>query len=96
MRNLPAIAALGFLLTLAAGVGTVSADPACLEQVAQHCTSCHYKTRICTKIDKKNNRAWQKTIKRMLRDGLKLEKAEQKAIAECLVALKENPQSFCD
>ena len=67
----------------------------CLEQLQQQCTSCHYNTRICKKLKKKNKRAWKSTVKRMLRYELKLDKQEQANIVDCLLALKKDSEQFC-
>lgn len=74
----------------------LQAGQECLEMLTQNCTSCHYKTRICDKIGKKNRRSWKNTAKRMARYGLKLDKADLDQVTECLVALEENPGKFCD
>ena len=68
----------------------------CIEMLEQNCTNCHYKTRICKKVGKKNRRAWKNTTKRMIRYGLKLDKSELDKVTNCLVALEENPEKFCD
>jgi len=68
----------------------------CLEQLEKECTGCHYNTRICKKLKKKNKRAWNSTVKRMLRYGLKLDKQEMSKIVDCLLALKkDDPGQFC-
>ena len=74
----------------------LQAGQECIEMLEQNCTSCHYKTRICAKIGKKNKRSWQNTVKRMIRYGLKINKSEQGKITDCLVSLGKNPEKFCD
>lgn len=73
----------------------VQADEECLELLEQKCTSCHYNTRICKKLEKKNKRAWKSTVKRMLRYGLKLDKQEQEKSVDCLLSMKKDPGPFC-
>jgi hypothetical protein len=85
--------AMTFMIFLASS--TVQAAEQCLEQLEQKCTSCHYNTRICKKLEKKNKRAWKSTVKRMLRYGMKLEKQEQEKIIDCLLSLKKDPGPFC-
>ena len=68
----------------------------CVEMLEQNCTSCHYKTRICKKVGTKNKRSWKNTTKRMVRYGLKLDKSELDKVTNCLVALEENSEKFCD
>ena len=72
------------------------AEQDCNEMLEKNCTSCHYKTRVCKKIGKKNERSWKNTTKRMIRYGLKLDNSEVKKITDCLVALDENSEKFCD
>jgi hypothetical protein len=73
----------------------VQADEECLELLEQKCTSCHYNTRICKKLGKKNTRAWKSTVKRMLRYGLKMDKQEQEKSVDCLLSMKKDPGPFC-
>lgn len=68
----------------------------CSEILEQNCISCHYKTRICNKIGKKNRRSWKNTTKRMIRYGLKLDKSELNKVTDCLVSLEEDPKTFCN
>ncbi|MEN8135285.1 MAG: hypothetical protein ABFS18_07080 [Thermodesulfobacteriota bacterium] len=92
-KQLTSIALTGaFLLTAA----PLSAGQSCCELLEQKCTSCHYKSRICDKVGKKNRRSWKNTTKRMIRYGLKLDKSEVDKITDCLVALEENSEKFCD
>lgn len=93
IRRLTSIAlAATFLLTTT----PLWAGQDCSEMLEQNCTSCHYKTRICNKIGKKNKRSWKNTTKRMMRYGLKLDNTELKEITRCLVALEEDSKKFCD
>ncbi|MEN8143005.1 MAG: hypothetical protein ABFQ82_05345 [Thermodesulfobacteriota bacterium] len=71
------------------------ADQDCADLLEKNCTSCHYNTRICNKIGKKNKRKWKTSVKRMLRYGLKLDKKTQNTIVDCLVALEKDATLFC-
>ena len=93
MRSFLLITATAFVLVL--GSSSQAEELTCLERLEQKCTSCHYNTRICTKIEKKNKRAWKSSVKRMLRYGLKLEKKEQDDIVDCLLELKKDSEKFC-
>jgi hypothetical protein len=89
------------VMGLALGIaGLVLAAPAraaqdCAEQVLASCTSCHYQTRVCEKLDKKSKREWKVTLKRMLRYGLVLDEAGQGRMLECLVALGKDHTKLC-
>lgn len=72
-----------------------AANEGCLELIMNNCTSCHYQTRICEKIDKKSKRAWKKSIKRMLRYGLKMDKRTQGKAVDCLLSMKKEDPGLC-
>ena len=92
-KRLTAIALAGaFLFTSA----PLLAGQDCVEMLEQNCTSCHYKSRICDKVGKKNRRSWKNTTKRMIRYGLKIDKSEVSKITDCLVSLEENSEKFCE
>lgn len=93
MKEFSIIAAVVFSLCLSSPA--LSADASCLEKLEQNCTSCHYNTRICKKITKKNKRSWKSTVKRMLRYGMKMTKSEQSDIVDCLLELKKDSEEFC-
>lgn len=67
----------------------------CPTLVINTCTSCHYPERICEKLGEKSRRAWQVTIKRMLRYGLALDEAGQEHVLECLLALEDERGKLC-
>ena len=91
----PFLIATAMALMVSLACPPAQAGEECLELLEQKCTSCHYNTRICKKLEKKNMRAWKKSVKRMLRYGLKLDKQEQEKIIDCLLAMKEEPGPFC-
>ena len=91
MRTLLLAAAFTLLLAL-----PVMAGSDCGESLDKHCTSCHYKTRICQKIGAKSKRGWKITVKRMLRYGLRLTKTEEKEIIQCLTALEKGSKLVCE
>jgi len=49
-----------------------------------YCTSCHQTSRICQKLGKKSESQWNRTIKRMIRHGAKINKVQRAALAKCL------------
>ena len=93
MRSLPL--AIAFVIVLVLNSPARSAEQTCLEKLEKDCTGCHYNTRICKKITKKNKRAWKSTVKRMLRYGMKMDKQEQSDIVDCLLELKKDSEQFC-
>lgn len=89
------------VLTMALGIAalslTVTARAAqdCTANVLAACSTCHYQSRICEKLDKKSKREWKVTLKRMLRYGLVLDEAQQDSMLECLVSLKKDRGRLC-
>ena len=77
------------------GSSSQAEEVTCLEQLEQKCTSCHYNTRICKKVEKYNKRKWNNTVKRMLRYRLKLDAQEQDKVVDCLLSLKNSGETFC-
>lgn len=94
MRKIPVLILLAGALSLTP-IWPVTAEQDCAELLEENCTSCHYNTRICNKIGKKNKRKWQVTVKRMRRYGLKLDKATQNETIACLVSLEKESVRFC-
>jgi hypothetical protein len=94
MRTLLTATALAAALIFSSSL--LQAEQNCTEKLEQNCISCHYNTRVCEKIGKKNKRSWKNTVKRMIRYGLEIDQAEVDKITECLVALEKNPGKFCD
>lgn len=92
-KQLTVVAAAATFLVMAT---RLTAGQDCGEMLNTKCTGCHYNTRVCEKIGKKNRRSWQNTTKRMIRYGLKITKAEIDEITDCLVSLENNPEIFCD
>lgn len=91
------LTALALAIGLATLTLTIPAQAAkdCEDKIIAICTTCHYQTRICEKLDKKSKREWQTTLKRMLRFGLVLDEAGQGRVLECLMALKKDHGKFC-
>jgi len=56
----------------------------CVELINKRCTECHYKSRICTKLGKKNTRGWRRSVNNMIRYGAKLNSEERNIIIDCL------------
>ena len=94
MRKIPILILLAGALFLTPPL-PVMAEQDCADLLEKNCTSCHYNTRICNKIGKKNKRKWKVTVKRMLRYGLKIDKATQNETIACLVSLEKESARFC-
>ena len=95
MKKTSVSISLALILILTAPL-SVMASQDCVDLLEKNCTSCHYNTRICNKIGKKNKRKWKTSIKRMLRYGLKIDKNIQDEIASCLVSMDKDDTKFCN
>ncbi len=62
----------------------------CVAVVNNKCETCHYKSRICAQLGRRNRRKWRTTIKRMVSHGAIMEKDEIEALARCLAASRKN------
>ena len=67
----------------------------CESLLAEKCSSCHYLTRVCQKLGKKSKGDWRRSVKRMVRKGVVLSKAEQKLLVECLHKEEEGARKAC-
>ncbi|MGV1100564.1 hypothetical protein ACUUL3_14305 [Thiovibrio sp. JS02] len=83
------------LLSLAAGTPAMAGEEPCAALLDSRCQSCHYKSRICQKLGRKNVRGWQRTIRNMIRHGARLSAAEGKTLAECLAAAPAGAEFVC-
>ncbi|VAW35377.1 hypothetical protein MNBD_DELTA04-561 [hydrothermal vent metagenome] len=69
----------------------------CTQLVTSRCEKCHYKTRICEKIQKRQGKgSWKRTIKNMVRHGAQLNAAEQKQLAYCLSTPTPDVLKLCE
>ena len=91
------LAIIVFLLTISfTATGQILAkEEQCAPLIDSKCTTCHYKSRICKKLGKKNKRKWKRTIKNMLRHGATISKDEQKTLLECLVKAPQGAEYIC-
>ena len=72
-----------------------SEDTNCTTLLLTKCDSCHYLTRVCYRIGKKSKRGWKRTVKSMVRYGVKLTKEQQEILLECLSSPEGEAQSTC-
>jgi hypothetical protein len=56
----------------------------CATLLLTKCDSCHYLTRVCYRVGKKNRHSWQRTLNAMVRHGAQLTTAEQDTLLACL------------
>ncbi|NOX80206.1 MAG: hypothetical protein GXP57_03825 [Deltaproteobacteria bacterium] len=69
----------------------------CTQLVTSRCEKCHYKTRICEKIQKRRGKgSWKRTIKNMVRHGAQLNAAEQKQLVYCLSTPTPEVLKLCE
>jgi len=73
------------------------AEESCSELLTNRCEICHYNTRVCQKVKKKKGKSsWKRTIKNMVRQGAKLNTAEQKKLVVCLSKPTPEIMEFCN
>ena len=68
---------------------------ACREIMASHCTSCHQESRICAKLGQKSQGQWERTIKRMIKHGAKLNNGQKDALVQCLANQDDSIKEYC-
>lgn len=61
-----------------------------------YCTACHQESRVCQKLGKKNLGQWNRTIKRMIKHGAKLNNNQKDALAECLANQSDSITRACE
>ena len=83
-----------FMQTFAANFHAYAADR-CETLLASKCTSCHYLTRVCQVLGKKNKRTWKRSIKNMVRYGTKITREEQKILLDCLSTAPPRDKRVC-
>ena len=67
----------------------------CKVLLKTRCDSCHYRTRICQVLGKKSRSSWRRTMKTMIRYGVKLTKAQQKILVDCLYKAPKKAEFVC-
>ncbi len=84
------------LLMLTTSPASVRAEESCPELLTNRCEKCHYVTRVCQKVERKKGKSsWKRTVRNMVRQGAKLNKAEQKKLATCLSKPSPEILEFC-
>lgn len=70
-------------------------DAVCSSIVDAKCVRCHYKTRICDALGKKNVRQWKKSVNFMIKQGAQLSEDEQRKVVACLSSMPEGSDIVC-
>lgn len=105
VSTIACIAVATLLLFSTAMTTSVWAEESCGELLSSRCSSCHYLTRICQKIEKNQKKgffgnvfagSWGRTIKNMVKQGAKLNKAELKKLTLCLDSSSPEVLKLCD
>jgi hypothetical protein len=68
----------------------------CTALLTDHCEKCHYLTRVCDKVlEHKGKWSWKRTVKNMVRQGAKLDDAEQDKLVDCLSEPAPEVRQLC-
>jgi hypothetical protein len=87
-----AVAATLLILNPSSGL----AEESCPELLTNRCEVCHYTTRVCQKVQRKKGKSsWKRTVRNMVKQGAKLNKAEQKKLVACLSKPAPEIMEFC-
>lgn len=68
----------------------------CLDLLLGKCRECHYMTRICQSLDKKNKWKWRRTIRNMAKKGAEVTRAQEDRILDCLTDKAPDVVKFCE
>ncbi len=86
-------------LLAAAGIlfagNAVSAIATGATLVEQRCTVCHNTDRICKHIGHFSAAQWHATVDKMVKNGARLDPAEQRSVVDYLSRLKAADAPFC-
>jgi len=63
--------------------------------ITTRCEVCHYQTRICESLGKKNKGSWKRTVRNMVSYGAKLSRDEQLALVDCLSGQSADIVALC-
>lgn len=68
----------------------------CSTLLVGRCEPCHYLTRVCEKVaENKGKWSWKRTVKNMVRQGAKLNQAEQDNMVACLSEPASEVKKLC-
>ena len=71
-----------------------AAEDPCKPLLVMYCTACHTTQRICTALDKKDEKAWEKTIETMGEYG-DIDKKTQEQVLQCVKTKKSGDPAIC-
>lgn len=69
--------------------------PLCIDLLIDKCRQCHYLTRVCQSLDKKNRGRWERTIGNMVRHGAEITSKQHDRIVDCLTDKALDVVGFC-
>lgn len=69
--------------------------PQCINLLIDQCRQCHYLTRICQNLDKKDRGRWKRTIRNMVDNGAEITREDEERILNCLVDKAPDVVGFC-
>ncbi|MCL7486558.1 MAG: hypothetical protein M8357_00090 [Desulfobulbaceae bacterium] len=79
-------------------------EESCTQLLTTRCETCHYLTRVCEKVEREQEKkywfggpegSWRRSIKNMVGQGAKLNKAEEEILVECLSKPHPDVLSLC-
>jgi len=71
-----------------------AAEDPCKPLLVMYCTACHTTQRICTALDKKDEKDWKKTIETMGEYG-DIDKKTQEQVLQCVKTKKSGDPAVC-
>ena len=71
-------------------------DTDCLALLLNRCEECHYITRVCQKLKTKSKRSWKRSLKVMVKRGLKVTPGETKTLVKCLSEPAPEVIEYCE
>ncbi|HID97962.1 MAG TPA: hypothetical protein EYP57_07235 [Thermodesulfobacteriaceae bacterium] len=78
------------------GAGVCLAQNDCRTLILARCEKCHYRARICQKLGEKNEKAWNRTVSRMISKGARLSAEEKKTLVKCLTVQAPEIKKICE
>ncbi|MDD2464948.1 MAG: hypothetical protein PHI97_13205 [Desulfobulbus sp.] len=86
----------GLLLLVLALNGTSRAEEECGPQVQNKCSTCHFVTHICPRIERgKGSLYWKRIIDNMMADGMVATDLEQEQLTRCLASPDAKVKALC-
>lgn len=91
-----AMAVTGLLLLVLLSSGTSRAAEECGPLVQNKCSTCHFVTHICPRLEKgKGSSYWKRIVENMVMDGMVATDQEQEQLTGCLASPDAKVQALC-